>query len=56
MTNETSEATVQTTTYPDCETEDSTIPPGESSSAIVLSRRSRIVKMTGATDSQEGEQ
>ena len=56
MAKETNEATAHTITYPDCDTDDSTIPPVDSSSAIVLANRSRIVKMTGATDSQEGEQ
>lgn len=55
MAKETSEAIVHTTTYPDCETEDSTIPPADSSSDIMLPSRSRIVKMTGQ-DSEEGEQ
>ena len=54
MTKETSEAIVHTTTYPDCETDDSTIPPVDSSSDIILRRRSRIVKMTGSQTQRKG--
>ena len=54
IAKETSEATVQTSTYPDCDTEDSTISPVDSSSAIMLSNRSRIVKMTGSQTQRKG--
>lgn len=54
MANETNEATVHTMTYPDCETDDSAIPPLDSSSAIMPSNRSRIVKMTGSYAHKKG--
>ena len=54
MAKETSDAMVHTTTYPDCETDDSTISPVDSSSAIMLSNRTLIVKMTGSRPHKNG--